>query len=251
MRELKQAVILAGGRGKRLIPITDKLPKPMAPVNGKPFLDYLLDTLIKEGIKEIILLTGYKANIIEERYKNYNDIVFKYSRGKVEDRTGRRLLNSFHLLDDNFLLLYGDNYWPLELNKMTNFFIKKKCKISTTVFSNINGTGEYGYENNVVVDKDGFVIKYDKQRKSKMANGVDIGYFIISKEALNPNIQGNLSFEEDMLPYFLNNKNLAAYSTDNQYYYITNERTLSCFAKKAKQKVYNLLPSKYININNK
>ena len=84
-----------------------------------------------------------------------------------------------------------------------------------------------------------------------MANGVDIGYFIVSKEALNPNIQGNLSFEEDMLPYFLNNKNLAAYSTDNQYYYITNERTLSCFAKKAKQKVYNLLPSKYININNK
>ncbi|SVC77060.1 uncharacterized protein METZ01_LOCUS329914, partial [marine metagenome] len=40
MRELKQAVILAGGRGKRLIPTTDKLPKPMAPVNGKPFLDY-------------------------------------------------------------------------------------------------------------------------------------------------------------------------------------------------------------------
>ena len=229
MRELKQAVILAGGRGKRLIPITDKLPKPMAPVNGKPFLDYLLDTLIKEGIKEIILLTGYKANIIEERYKNYNDIVFKYSRGKVKDRTGRRLLNSFHLLDNNFLLLYGDNYWPLELERMVNFFIKKKCKISTTVFSNINGTSEYGYENNVVVDKDSMVVKYDKERKSKKTNGVDIGFFIVNKQSINPNLQGNLSFEEDILPIMIHKRGLGAYITHKQYYFITSQRTLYNF----------------------
>ena len=207
----------------------------MAPVNGKPFLDYLLDTLIKEGIKEIILLTGYKANIIEERYKNYNDIVFKYSRGKVKDRTGRRLLNSFHLLDNNFLLLYGDNYWPLELERMVNFFIKKKCKISTTVFSNINGTSEYGYENNVVVDKDSMVVKYDKERKSKKTNGVDIGFFIVNKQSINPNLQGNLSFEEDILPIMINKRGLGAYITNKQYYFITSQKTLCNFEISAKR----------------
>ena len=223
----------------------------MAPINGKPFLDYLIYTLISKGIKEIIFLTGYKANIIEERYNDYGDVVFKYSRGKVKDRTGRRLLNSFELLDDNFLLLYGDNYWPLELNRMINFFVKMKCKISTTVFSNKNGTGEYGYENNIVVDNDGFVVKYDKQRKSVKANGVDIGYFIISKSILNPKINKNLSFEEDILPLFIKNRQLAAYMTDNQYYYITNEKTLSYFAKCAKRKSYNLLSRNYLNTDKK
>ena len=123
---IKQAIIPLAGLGTRLLPLTSVFAKELLPINGKPSLEYIIEECIDAGIKEIILLTGYKANIIEERYKNYNDIVFKYSRGKVEDRTGRRLLNSFHLLDDNFLLLYGDNYWPLELNKMTNFFIKMK-----------------------------------------------------------------------------------------------------------------------------
>ena len=55
----------------------------MAPINGKPFLDYLIYTLIYKGIKEIIFLTGYKANIIEERYNDYGDVVLiidKYCR---------------------------------------------------------------------------------------------------------------------------------------------------------------------------
>ncbi len=219
----------------------------MAPINGKPFLDYLIYTLIYKGIKEIIFLTGYKANIIEERYNDYGDVVFKYSRGKVKDRTGRRLLNSFELLDDNFLLLYGDNYWPLELNRMINFFVKMKCKISTTVFSNKNGTGEYGYENNIVVNRDGFVVKYDKQRKSAIANGVDIGYFIISKSILNPKINKNLSFEEDMLPPFINSRNLAGYITDEQYFFITDEKSLSFFKKKVKQESYDFLSKEYIS----
>ena len=219
----------------------------MASVNGRPFLDYLLYTLVSEGIEKIILLTGYKANLIEERYKKYKDIIINFSRGKVKDQTGRRLLNSYHLLDDNFLLLYGDNYWPLELKKMTDFYNEKKCAISTTVFSNINGTGEYGYENNIVVDKDRLVIDYDKKRKSRKANGVDIGYFIVKRKEIDPNLQGNLSFEEDILPLFIKNKNLAAYMTDNQYYYITNEKTLSYFAKCAKQKSYNSLSKNYLN----
>ena len=142
------------------------------------------------------------------------------------------------MLDENFLLLYGDNYWPLELNKMINFYSQMKCQISTTVFSNIYGTGEYGYENNIVVDKDRFVIKYDKKRKSKKANGVDIGYFIVRKEAINPNLKGNLSFEEDILPATINYKSLAAYMTDKQYYFITSQNTLRNFEKIANEKKF-------------
>ena len=62
---LNQAVILAGGLGERLKPITDKFPKPMVEINGKPFIDYLLNYLSSQGIKNVIILSGYKSEIIE------------------------------------------------------------------------------------------------------------------------------------------------------------------------------------------
>ena len=64
---IKQAVILAGGRGLRLWPLTKDIPKPMAPINGRSFLDYLIYSLISSGINDIIILLGYKGEMIENR----------------------------------------------------------------------------------------------------------------------------------------------------------------------------------------
>ena len=67
---INQAVILAGGMGKRLLPLTKNLPKPMAPINNIPFLSYLIFTLKKQGIKKILILVGYKSKKIINFYKN-------------------------------------------------------------------------------------------------------------------------------------------------------------------------------------
>ena len=111
---IKQAVILAGGKGERLMPITKNIPKPLAPVNNKPFMDYLIKSLVDVKINHVLILTGYKANKIEERYSNIQGINIEFNRGEVNDETGARLINAFTLLDEYFLLLYGDNYWPIE-----------------------------------------------------------------------------------------------------------------------------------------
>ena len=76
-----------------------------------------------------------------------------------------------------------------------------RSSLSTTVFSNAMGTGEYGFENNVIV-RENKVLKYDKRREDRNANGVDIGYFLIKKMALDSTISTNISFEEDLLPKF-------------------------------------------------
>lgn len=68
MKKIKQAVILAGGTGERLRPLTENTPKPLAPVNGIPFLDYLIQSVVSAGINNILFLTGYKAEKIVERY---------------------------------------------------------------------------------------------------------------------------------------------------------------------------------------
>lgn len=231
MVKIEQAVIFAGGRGLRLRPITDKIPKPMAPINGVPFLDYLINSIIQVGINRILLLVGYKKNVIINRY-GYSpgkDVKIKYSIGKVADLTGRRLLNAYELLDRYFLLLYGDNYWPIELGQMLRLYNAKGAKVLTTIFSNKQGTGEYGKENNVEVGQDGFIKRYDKKRNTPALSGVDIGYFILDKSVIPKDLAGNVSFEEDIVPGFISQKQMLGYVTDVQYYYITDIQSLKKF----------------------
>jgi D-glycero-D-manno-heptose 1,7-bisphosphate phosphatase len=63
-----QAVILAGGRGERLGALTEKIPKPMIPMNGKPFLEYLILQLKDQGFERVLLLLGYKASVIQDYF---------------------------------------------------------------------------------------------------------------------------------------------------------------------------------------
>ena len=242
---VSQAVILAGGRGERLRPLTDSIPKPMALINGTPFLDYLIYSVIKIGIKKVLILLGYKGDLIVSRYKNMKDIIIEFSYGVEKDETGRRVLNAYDQLDDHFLLMYGDNYWPIEMNNMLFNYQQLGASLTTVVFSNKNGNGEYGFENNVVVGYDGMIVKYDKKRESDDANGVDIGYFIVSKKSIVPNIQGNVSFEVDILPQFIARKQLGAYITENHYYYITNMQTLKDFETTVESNNIIPMPQKY------
>lgn len=235
---IKQAVILAGGEGKRLFPITNNLPKPMAPVNGIPFLSYLIFILKKRGIKKILILVGYKSEKIIEYYKNDQSINFNYSNVKTD--TGKRVLNAYDQLDNNFLLIYGDNYWIPNIKRMYKKFKLKNVLISTTVFNNKHGTAEYGRENNVYTNKNSFVEDYDKSRKDKKLNGVDIGFFIINKKFLDTfkNKNKNYSLENDFLTKAIKLKKLIAYKTDIQYYSITNIQMLKKFEKITKNKQF-------------
>ena len=246
-RNINQAVILAGGRGERLIPLTDSMPKPMAPINGVPFLDYLIYSIVQAGIKNILILLGYKADVIIDRYNSMRNISIEFSYGSVNDQTGKRVLNAYDQLDDYFLLLYGDNYWTIELGAMWSNYQRLGANVSTTVFSNKNGTGEYGFGNNVVVSDNNYVVQYDKKRETFNANGIDIGYFLAAKNTLDPEMPGNVSFEIDILPELIAKKQLGAYVTDTQYHYITNMQTLNDFENAAEENNFLSLAKKYFN----
>jgi D-glycero-D-manno-heptose 1,7-bisphosphate phosphatase len=228
---IEQAVIFAGGKGERLRPLTDHVPKPMAPVLGVPFLDYLLGLLESQGIRRVLLLVGYKHDVISARYGHMKKSNFsvELSIGGEEDLTGRRVLHAFDRLESRFLLLYGDNYWPLRLQPMCDVFRKTKAALTTTVFGNRHGTAEYGFENNVEVAADGRVLRYDKSRRSAGLNGVDIGFFLVERSCLDPTIRENVSFEEAILPPLVAAERVFAYRTDEQYHYITTREDLTRF----------------------
>ena len=176
------------------------------------------------------------------------NISIEFSFGKEDDLTGRRILNAYSQLDDYFLLMYGDNYWPIELNEMWSNYQNLNTPVTTTVFSNKNGTAEYGFGNNVVMSENSYIIRYDKKRKTDAANGVDIGYFLVAKDSLNPHMSENVSFEEDILPQFIAKNELGAYVTNNQYYYITNMKSLKDFENAALTNNFLPLSQKYFGV---
>jgi D-glycero-alpha-D-manno-heptose 1-phosphate guanylyltransferase len=240
---IRQAVILAGGKGKRLLPLTKNIPKPMAIVNNVPFLSYLIYALKKKGIKKILILVGYKSKKIINFYSLSKDIHINFCFSSTKSDTGKRVLDAYKFLDTNFLLLYGDNFWVPNINKMYKRFKTNKAIISTTVFNNKLGTGEYGRENNVYVKKNLFVKKYDKSRKDKKLNAVDIGFFIVQKKFLKifkkKNI--NYSFETDILAKAIKLKKLIAYKTNRQYFSITNLKMLKKFEITCKKKKFKFI----------
>jgi NDP-sugar pyrophosphorylase family protein len=225
---IRQAVILAGGEGVRLRPLTLDVPKPMVPVNNRPFLEYLVDMLRDNGITELVLLLGYLPDIVIKHFGDGSKfgLNINYSVGKVSDQTGTRIRNAGPLLDDVFIMMYGDNLWPLDLKKLYGFYTRQKTLASTTLYANKDGRGEYGRENNACVNERGFVIKYDKSRRDKDLNGVDIGFFILSKKVLELMPAGDCSFEEEVLPVLIKMKQLSGYLTDERYYYITSIESL-------------------------
>ena len=217
--KLRQAVILAGGQGTRLRPLTLTTPKPLIPVSGKPFVEHMVEHLAKNGIEEIVLLTGYLAEQFQEYFGNSKwGVNFKYSESDLEAESGTRVRNAAHLLDEQFLLLYGDNFWPIPVQNMEDFHIAHGKLITMGVFNN-DGTSEYGLENNVTV-KDGMILYYGVRGTGK--NAVDIGTFVVSKRALDYLPGGNSVFQRDITAALVHKGEIAAFCTDTPYCYITD-----------------------------
>ena len=225
MERVNQAVILAGGVGARLRPLTYTIPKPMILVNDRPYLEYLIELLKQNGISEIVLLLGYLYEKIVDHFGDGSNfgINIKYSIGDVSFETGKRIKDAENLIKDHFLLMYCDNYWPLNLGKLIELHCKNQTAATVTVYTNKDGITK----NNIYVDKNGYVVKYDKSRTDKNLNGVEIGFFIIDKEVMGLMPNNNFSFEKEILPQLIEKRQLSGYLTEHRYYSIGSLERIS------------------------
>ena len=200
-------------------PLTDTVPKPMIPVNGKPFLEYLIELLKRNGIEEVVLLLGYLPEKITEHFGDGSrfGLSIKYSVTPVEDDTGTRVVKAKDLLRDNFLLMYCDNYWSQPLDKLYKFHNRRGLPVTTLVYANSKRPVT---KSNVLVDAEGFVTLYDKSRTVPDLNGVELGFFVADKSVLNYAPDFNFNFEKEVLPKLVAERKLAGYLTDQRYYSI-------------------------------
>jgi histidinol-phosphate phosphatase family protein len=219
-----QAVILAGGRGTRLRPLTDTRPKAMIEIEGKPFLEYLIEMIRAQGFERVVLLLGYLSEVVQ----NYFDdgrrwgVKIEYSVTAVENETGRRIKLAEPLLDPCFLLMYCDNYWPMQMDKMWQRFAAAKVPAMITVYTNKD---DYT-KNSLRVDDEGYVAVYDKSRTSPHLQGVEISYAIMSKSILGLVPDDNVVFETAVYPKLAEERQLLAYVTDHRYYSVGSHARL-------------------------
>jgi histidinol-phosphate phosphatase family protein len=176
--EVSQAVIFAGGRGSRLGTLTDSLPKPMMDICGRPFLDHLIRNLVRQGISEVVILTGYLKEAIRDYFETYPipKVEIKFSEGPVEWDTGERLVQAESLLKKNFFLLYSDNYTVVDLSSLLKSFKQSPSSLQLLLAEKSRG--------NISINEAGFVLKYDRGRKDDNCPYVEIGFMLCNRDSI-------------------------------------------------------------------
>ena len=201
------AVVLAGGLGTRLRPITEKVPKPLVPVKGRPFLDFLLEKIARMGIRKCVLLVGYKGNMIEDYCGDGKKwgLRIAYSHEKEQLGTGGALVNALAHLHSAALVLNGDSYLDIDARAFYAFHCKRNAL--ATVYA-MQGALEARGE--VVSDEAGRVSSF-REKQSSGFGLFNTGAYIMEKRAadflaqqvLEGKLPAAFSMERDGFPLFV------------------------------------------------
>lgn len=214
--KVEQAVIICGGLGTRLRPMTFDIPKSMVPVNGKPFLQIIVEYFKKQGINQFIFCAGNLHENIETYFGDGKkfDVEIKYSVEPEPLGTGGALLNSRHLLEERFFLAYGDSYLPIELANLTNLMESNKATGIITVYENKDKLAP----NNVRLAAGGRVQEYVKKNPPATMNCLEAGLSLFEKGILDLAPGRTFSLEEAILPQLINRGRLFGLLTPRRFY---------------------------------
>ncbi|MGN1059665.1 MAG: sugar phosphate nucleotidyltransferase, partial [Clostridia bacterium] len=214
-----KAIILAGGEGRRLRPLTDKLPKPMVPVMNRPMMSYLLRLLKRHGITEIGVTLGYRGEVIENYFKSGQDfgVNLTYFREEVPRGTAGSLQNAAGFLDQDFLVISGDAVTDINLTSAL-YFHSDKNALATLVLKELEYPLDYG----VVVTEPGGRIRHIAEKPDwdqVRSDMVNTGIYIMKPEILSYIPQNTVyDFARDLFPCLLaQNQPLFGYVSKNYW----------------------------------
>ncbi|MBK7035238.1 MAG: nucleotidyltransferase family protein [Bacteroidetes bacterium] len=196
LQKPNEAIVLAGGFGTRLQTVVNLLPKPMAPVAGKPFLQYILDDLINQEIEHVILAVGYlKETIIDHFGYHYHNLKITYS---IEDDplgTGGGILQASKYANQEVsYVINGDTYFDVDLEALFNLHIHHKALL-TVALKKMQKFDRYG---TVEIDNDHKIIAFNEKKyvDEGLING---GIYCLDKKIFSQDLPDKFSFEKEIL----------------------------------------------------
>jgi len=196
------AIILAGGMGTRLRSAVPDLPKPMAPIDGRPFIEHQMDYWIGQGVDRFVVSVGYKKEVIMDHFgTSYRSTPLTYA---IEDEplgTGGGLLLAAQALREPFLVLNGDTFFEVDLAGLLKFHTDHESEWTFSLFR-ANEVGRYmGMD--VKVDGEIVSLKSGTGQPNRLANG---GVYLVNPSVLAKTkfVPGQkLSLEDDLIPTFV------------------------------------------------
>ena len=206
-----KAVVLAGGEGTRLKPLTYKRPKPLMPVAGRPCIDYVIRSLVASGFQEIITTTAYLSDTLIKSIgdgTDYNASILYSFESKPAGTAGavRRVAN---FIDDTFVVAYGDVLADVDVRALFDFH-KRKGGVVTIALTDVEDPTQYGI---VGLDSRGRIQKFKEKpaKEEAFSKLVNAGIYVCEPEILDfiP-ADEKFDFSKDLFPKLMT-KGLALY----------------------------------------
>lgn len=226
-----QAVILAGGLGTRLRPLTERIPKPMVEVGGRPFLEYLVRHLAGQGFSRLLMLVGYLGQRVQDHFGDGAGlgIDIDYAWEEKPLGTGGAVRQALQRLEKRFLLLYGDSYLPIDYRPVADAFGQSSCLGMVVVYD--NRFSDTGVLNNVATDDEGWVVRYEKGRGGEDLKYVEAGVLCLDRDVFAglPR-ECAISLEQEVYPALIARRQLRGFVTRQRFFDIGTPARLTEFA---------------------
>jgi mannose-1-phosphate guanylyltransferase len=235
-----QAVILAGGLGTRMRPITETIPKPMIAVAGKPFLQHQLELLSGAGCDRALLLVAYLGEQIQEYFGNGAkfgcDISYSFEPTLLG--TGGALKNAEAQLQDYFVLVNGDTYLGVDYRALGKEFVTANCSALIVAYEKPTATSRdipaRFLPNNLGVDAHSVVTAYRKRDPEGLSH-IDAGVIVLKKEILaGLPARQKCSLEEEIYPSLIARGEMRAWVTHEPFYDMGSPAGLAALEEKLK-----------------
>ena len=207
------AIVLAGGFGTRLQTVVSDVPKPLAPINGRPFLSILFDELLAQGIKHVILAVGYKGGMVETSFgESYKELTLSYSYEEEPLGTGGaiQLALKQHNSQQSVWIFNGDTYFGCSLNVVLEQHHRLNAEV-TLALTEMETADRYGL---VELRKDQFISRFCE--KTPGASGlINAGVYLLEPESLfRFDLPSKFSLEKDFFEAFLQNLRIVGCTCD-------------------------------------
>lgn len=206
---MKEAVILAGGFGTRLRHVVSDVPKPMAPIGDRPFLEILIDYLATFGYDHIVLSTGYLHEKIEQHFgKEYKGLSISYAQETTPLGTGGGILNALqHCHNQVVTVLNGDTMFKVDYAALEQFHQQNGSQLSIFL-RQVDDTSRYG---SVEIDDNHRIIRFAEKSESQGRGWINGGIYRMDKALFaDYQVGDTFSFEKDIMQANYQNKSLFA-----------------------------------------
>jgi NDP-sugar pyrophosphorylase family protein len=214
------AIILCGGKGQRLRPLTFKIPKPLIKINKKSILEIILEHLSNSKLENVVLATGYKSF----KFKKFTKIKFKNSFIQVTNSGDVDIIKrvnkclKLNFINEDFMVVYGDTITNLNINKLIKSHKKSKKLVTVALLRYKSQFGLMSIKNNNLVSQ--------YREKPILDYWINIGYFYFSKKVIS--VIKKFNTFEKFLSYVVKIRQLNGYrysqshSTVNNYAELLN-----------------------------